>query len=69
VPAASQIVDNAGAIWTISATGAILRNGLDAAGGRGWTILWTSSTIYVRGTDNNWWRWTGSGWINVGQTV
>ena len=64
VPGATQIVDNLGAVWTIGASGAILRNGLQAAYGWGSTILWTSSTIYVRGGDYNWWRWTGSGWVN-----
>ncbi len=66
VPPAAQIVDNLGAIWTIDASGAILRNGVPAAGGAGSEILWKNGTIYVLGTDNNWWQWTGSGWINVG---
>jgi hypothetical protein len=65
VPAATQIVDKLGAVWTIDAGGAILRNGVQAAGGRGSTILWTGGTIYVRA--NEWWQWTGSGWVNVGQ--
>ena len=66
VPPATQIVDNAGAVWTIGANGAILRNGLQAAAGWGSAILWTGNTIYGRGIDNNWWRWTGSGWVNLG---
>jgi hypothetical protein len=66
VPPASQIVDNLGAVWTIGANQAILRNGVQAAGGAGSKILWTSGTIYVLGTDNNWWQWNGSGWNNVG---
>ena len=66
---ASQIVDNAGAVWTIGSGGTILRNGTAAAGGFGSQILWKSSTIYVLGTDANWWQWTGSGWINVGRTT
>jgi Tol biopolymer transport system component len=66
VPAATQIIDNSGAIWTIGSNQAILRNGVQAAGGWGSKILWTSNTIYVLGTDSNWWQWTGSGWVNVG---
>jgi hypothetical protein len=58
-------VDDLGAIWTIGANGAIVRNGLSAAGGQGSKILWTSRTIYVLGT-GNWWRWTGSGWAYAG---
>jgi len=68
---ASQIVDNSGAVWTMSPAGstyAILRNGVSAAGGYGSKIYWKNSTIYVLGTDNAWWRWTGSGWVNIGST-
>ena len=64
---ASQIVDASGAIWTIGGGYTILRNGAPAGGGYGTKIYWKSSTIYVYGTDFNWWRWTGSGWSNVGQ--
>jgi hypothetical protein len=62
----SQIVDSAGAAWTIGSSGAILRNGIQAAGGWGSQILWKGGNIYVYGTDGNWWQWTGSGWSNVG---
>lgn len=68
VPPASQIVDSLGNVWTIGANQTILRNGSQAAAGLGSKILWSSSTIYVLGVDNNWWRWTGSGWTNVGPT-
>jgi len=66
---ASQIVDNTGAIWTIGAGSAILRNGVPAGGGYGTKILWQSSTIYVYGTDSNWWQWTGSGWVKGSPTT
>jgi glutamine cyclotransferase len=69
VPTATQIVDNAGAVWTIGANSAILRNGVQAGGGWGSKILWKNATIYVFGTDSNWWQWTGSGWINVGTST
>jgi hypothetical protein len=68
VPPAGQITDNVGAVWTIGVNQVILRNGIQAAGGVGSEILWTSSTIYVLGTDSNWWQWTGSGWVNFGPT-
>ncbi len=68
VPPASQIVDNQGTVWTIGSGQAILRNGVQAAGGLGSEILWTNATIYVLGTDNNWWQWTGSGWLFLGST-
>jgi len=66
VPSSSRIVDSSDAVWTIGAGGVILRNGIQAAGGLGSTILWKNSTIYVFGTDSNWWQWTGSGWSNIG---
>ena len=69
VPTATQIVDAVGAVWTIGANGAILRNGVQAGGGWGSKILWKNATIYVLGIDSSWWQWTGSGWINVGTTV
>jgi parallel beta-helix repeat protein len=64
----SQIVDNSGAVWTIASNGAILRNGTSAAGGYGSKIYWKNNTIYVYGTDSNWYQWSGSGWSNVGPT-
>jgi hypothetical protein len=68
VPTATQIVDNSGAVWTLGAGETILRNGLQAAAGYGSAIFWKNSTVYVFGTDSNWWQWTGSGWLNIGPT-
>jgi hypothetical protein len=62
-------VDNNGAVWTIGAGSMILRNGVHAAGGYGTRILWKSNTIYVFGTDSNWWQWTGFGWMKVASPV
>jgi subtilisin family serine protease len=68
VPPLAQIVDDQGSVWTLGANQLVLRNGQHAAGGYGSRIVWTDSTIYVLGTDGNWWRWTGGGWTNVGAT-
>jgi hypothetical protein len=65
---ASQIIDNAGTVWTIGAGGAILRNGSQAAYGWGSQIVFKNSMIYVLGGDSKWWQWTG-GWTNVGSTI
>jgi hypothetical protein len=66
VPPAPQIVDSAGAVWTLNGA-IVLRNGASAAGGTGFRILWLRGTIYVLGSDNTrWWRWTGSGWAYFG---
>ena len=69
VPSASQITDATGDVWTIGGNSAILRNGVQAAGGWGSQIVWKSGVIYVFGTDSNWWKWTGAGWINVGPQI
>ena len=66
--AAAQIVDHNGAIWTIGQNLAILRNGVQAAGGWGSQIVWTNHTLYVLGTDNNWYQWTGFSWTFLGAT-
>ena len=65
VPAATQIVDNSGGVWTIGSGAVILRNGVQAAGGYGSRIYWTNNAIYVL-SDVTWWQWTGSGWVNAG---
>ena len=68
---ASQIVDNTGNVWTIGSNQLILvtaPNGVQFANGSGSKIYWKSSTVYVYGTDMNWYRWTGSGWVNIGPT-
>ena len=66
VPNVSQIVDSWGSVWTIGWGQAILLNGSQAAGGYGSKILWSGGVIYVYGTTSTWYRWTGSGWINIG---
>ena len=68
VPPAAQIVDALGAVWTMNG-GAILRNGVSAAGGTGVTMLWSSGSIYALSSfGGTWWKWHGSGWTNVGTT-
>lgn len=68
LPPASNIVDNSGAVWTIGTSQRILRNGAHARGGLGSQILWHDDTIYVLGTDGNWWSWSGNGWLRRGPT-
>jgi len=66
VPAASMIIDNVLAAWTIGPAGEILRNGVHMVGGYGSQILWSQGWIYVVGEDGNWWRWTGVTWAFYG---
>jgi hypothetical protein len=67
-PPAGNIVDDAGATWTIGSGSAILRNGSQANGGYGSQILWYSGVIYVLGTDGNWYRWNSTYWSNMGSS-
>ena len=66
LPPATRIVDTSGAVWTIASDLRILRNGVQASTGWGTRILLSQSTIYVFGTDSQWWRWTGSNWEPLG---
>jgi hypothetical protein len=69
IPPASQIVDSGGAVWTLASDSRVLRNGVQAAGGAGRSILWLNQTLYVLGLDGIWWyQWNGSGWTLYGQT-
>ena len=69
VPPAPNIVDNSGGTWTVGSGLEILRNGVHAGGGWGAQILWLDGVIYVRGTDANWYRWTGSMWTLFGSSA
>jgi len=66
VPPAPAIVDDQLASWTIGPNLETLRNGVHAGGGYGSRYLWYEHVLYVAGTDNEWWRWTGSGWVFQG---
>ena len=65
LPPATQIVDSNGHVWTRTSSGAILRNGTNTDG-LGSQILYCNRIVYVFGTDLQWWRWTGTGWVPVG---
>ena len=67
VPPGTQIVDSNGDVWTRSTNGAILRNGAGTSGA-GSQILYCNRIVYAFGTDSQWYRWSGSGWIAVGTT-
>lgn len=60
VPSATQIIDDQGAIWTLSGI-KMLRNGQDT-GGFGSMLLWCSGKIYGLGEDNRWWLYNAPGW-------
>lgn len=60
-----SVVDASGRIWTLSNTDT-LRDGVWMASGRGTQYLWAAQTVYVLGTDVNWWKFTGTTWALVG---
>ena len=60
------MIDAAGAVWTLGAGGETLRNGTHVGGGYGLSLLWTGGVLYA--SDNQWWQWTGAGWIVYGPT-
>jgi endonuclease/exonuclease/phosphatase family metal-dependent hydrolase len=64
LPPNTQIVDSAGAVWTRTSSGAILRNGAGTSG-TGSQILYCNRLVYVFGTDSQWYRWN-NGWTAVG---
>jgi hypothetical protein len=68
VPSAPSITDNSLAVWTIGAGQQILKGG-QGTGGYGSQILWFQSTLYVLGTDGNWYQWTGSDWTFFGSSA
>jgi hypothetical protein len=61
---ATQLIDSTGAVWTRTSSGAILRNG-QGTSGTGSQILYCSRTVYVFGTDSQWYRWS-NGWSAIG---
>lgn len=63
LPPGTQIVDSAGAVWTL-VNGIILRNGLGTAGA-GSQVLYCNRIVYALGTDSAWWRWS-NGWSQLG---
>ncbi len=68
IPPATTIVDHNLAAWTIASDLRILRDGTHAAGGYGSAMLWYGGGIYVLGTDQRWYQWTGSSWVYFSQS-
>lgn len=69
--ATASILDASRAVWTlgdgVTPDIPILRNGMQAAGGRGAQILFVSPTIFVL-YPPNWWQWDGANFSSVGAT-
>ena len=66
VPPAGQLIDATGGVWTLGAFTETVRNGIHAGGGYGRSLLWSGGVVYAYGWDDQWWRWTGVGWVVYG---
>jgi len=65
IPPATQILDSQNNTWTLSASNAVLKNGISA----GYTnnvvsILYYNGVIYQKNSAGSWWSWTGGSWIS-----
>jgi hypothetical protein len=69
IPAATQIVDSNGGVWTVSG-GVCYLNGVQAGTCQTVkTLLWFNGEIYALSTyeGGTWWLWNGSNWTEVAQ--
>lgn len=66
-PPAPSIVDSTGGVWTIGPQLQTLRNGVHMAGGFGSVYKWLGGVVYVRGTNDWWYKWTNTSWVSVSQ--
>ena len=63
VPPAASITDSAGNVWTLS-NGYIFKNGIqDPYSYNVSMLLWYNSSVYQENTSGNFYRWTGSTWV------
>jgi hypothetical protein len=63
IPAATEITDSSGTIWTVSG-GVVYKNGVLAGSSRNVKeLLYENSTIYQENTSGNWYAWSGSAWV------
>jgi hypothetical protein len=62
IPAATQITDGSGNVWTVSA-GVIFQNGVMAGSSNAVTqLVYEKGVIYQENSAGGWWSWTGSTW-------
>jgi hypothetical protein len=66
IPGDAVVYDQDLNAWTLGPQEEVFRNGAQAANGYGSNILWHQGSIYVRGSDANWWRWSGNIWVFAG---
>ena len=63
---ATTIIDAQGGVWTFGPQRETLRNGIHIRWGYGYIYKWLGQVVYVLGTDNAWYKWTGTQWEFIG---
>ena len=64
IPAARQIIDASGSVWTVSA-GVIYANAALAGYSNAVTLLlYDNAVIYQENSAGGWWSWNGSTWVS-----
>lgn len=66
---AVTITDASGGAWTIGPLLQTLRNNVHMGGGSGTVYKWLGGVVYVLGTNNWWYRWTGTSWQSISSQV
>ena len=71
VPPNASVQDGSGGTWTIGSDGVTILRNMEDSWGRGTEILiWDTpavGSVYVYGTDQLWYRWTGGvNWVDAG---
>lgn len=65
VPPLASVRDSAGAVWTLSGGGSILRSGADSSGNGVLLVIWKGD-IYTQAGDGSWWRYAvGGPWVSA----
>lgn len=61
-----SITDSSGNKWTLGGARETLRNGQHMADGFGLQYKWLNKIVYVQGTDEKWYQWSGAWWFVIG---
>ena len=65
IPSASQIIDSAGGLWTLSG-GVVYKNGALAGYTNAVTLLlYDNNIVYQENSSGGWWSWNGSTWTGT----
>jgi hypothetical protein len=66
IPAATQIIDSGGNVWTVSG-GVVYEHGALAGYSKAVAkLLYDDNTVYQENTAGAWWSWNGSTWVSSG---